>query len=1010
MPEREQLVKKIFPRIRKECRERGIEFTEIDLRWGITEEESRTGKTIRICLEEIDRCRPYFIGIIGSRYGWVPGITEIEKDEEMLKEFPWLRDYAASDKSIIEMEFAHGAILRKNDSAFFYEQGNNDSQYSNDKMDSNDKSFQSISSLESLKHTLQSTGVPYRRFTDPEELGEQVFQDILTILDRDFPQKKEMTPLDHERAEHEAYSRNRRQSYVANPEYYEAFAKYVESDGPPLIIWGRSGLGKSALMAYLAHEYQTRNPNAFVVQHFIGAAEGSDPEDVMRQVMMEIKERYQLADTIPTDENALREEFPVWLAKVGGDGQAESTDLRVGRRFQPDTLILLIDALNQLTGIAPEMHWLPDFIPANVRLIVSTTTESLPLAQLRERKWNELELQPLTEQQREAIAQGFLNRFHKSLPLSDLHTLSANPKSSSPLFLRTVLEELRIFGHHTTLHEELEDYLASADERELFQKVLARMERDHGEDAVRNVMTAIWASRHGLSESELMQITGKPRMELSELMIAMEYHLMTREGFHTFFHNYLREAVEMRYMPDEVARKAAHAKIGEYFSTREYGHRRRDEEPWQWTEAGEKERLIGSLADLAMLNLFIQSQRTHELVTHWVHADMDRVAGSYADSYGKLPDNVGNAERQEQLRNIGKILLAASRPMDAQGYLERSLEFTRKIHGIKSFQAAEALEDLAELQYELADFNGAKNSLQEAVSIHEEANSSPLKVAARYSSLASVAYQQQQYEEGLMFCNSALAVLPEGGWDEDTLRADIFTNMSGLYYRQKKLNEAISAAEQAVEAQRNLHGDSDNHTLIAMNNLASILSAAGRYVESEQLFLSLIVTLKMNLGKTHLNVASALKGFALALERANQIPRAKAAIKEALAIFLKHLPSDHPELLSGQLAVGAYEFLEGNFSEAEKIYRQYEPLRATILGFTHPTVLRGRERYIEILLALGKNRRSLHAQIGTGGCFIKTIRIQNRIKTTKMLSSCTAVRNHYNNRDRSPAIGSVHAG
>ena len=79
-PEREQLVKKTFPRIRSACRERGVEFVEIDLRWGISDEESRAGQTIRICLEEIDRCRPYFIGILGSRYGWVPGITEIEKD------------------------------------------------------------------------------------------------------------------------------------------------------------------------------------------------------------------------------------------------------------------------------------------------------------------------------------------------------------------------------------------------------------------------------------------------------------------------------------------------------------------------------------------------------------------------------------------------------------------------------------------------------------------------------------------------------------------------------------------------------------------------------------------------------------------------------------------------------------------------------------------------------------------------------------------------------------------
>src|SRR5258706_14579923 len=89
MPEREQLVKKVFPRIRKECRSRGVEFTEIDLRWGITEEESRSGRTIRICLEEIDRCRPYFIGIIGSPDGWLPALSEIQKAAEMLTEVRW---------------------------------------------------------------------------------------------------------------------------------------------------------------------------------------------------------------------------------------------------------------------------------------------------------------------------------------------------------------------------------------------------------------------------------------------------------------------------------------------------------------------------------------------------------------------------------------------------------------------------------------------------------------------------------------------------------------------------------------------------------------------------------------------------------------------------------------------------------------------------------------------------------------------------------------------------------
>src|SRR5436853_7700630 len=70
--EREHLVKKIFPEIRALCRERGVTFTEVDLRWCITEEEGEREGIIRICLDEIDRCRPYFIGILGERYGWTP--------------------------------------------------------------------------------------------------------------------------------------------------------------------------------------------------------------------------------------------------------------------------------------------------------------------------------------------------------------------------------------------------------------------------------------------------------------------------------------------------------------------------------------------------------------------------------------------------------------------------------------------------------------------------------------------------------------------------------------------------------------------------------------------------------------------------------------------------------------------------------------------------------------------------------------------------------------------------
>ena len=48
--EREELVKRVFPQLRKLCEERGVGWTEVDLRWGVTEEQAQRGEVLPICL------------------------------------------------------------------------------------------------------------------------------------------------------------------------------------------------------------------------------------------------------------------------------------------------------------------------------------------------------------------------------------------------------------------------------------------------------------------------------------------------------------------------------------------------------------------------------------------------------------------------------------------------------------------------------------------------------------------------------------------------------------------------------------------------------------------------------------------------------------------------------------------------------------------------------------------------------------------------------------------------
>lgn len=55
--ERTHLMNVVFLRLRSMARQRGVTFTEVDLRWGIVEHAAQNGKVLRLCLREIDQCQ-----------------------------------------------------------------------------------------------------------------------------------------------------------------------------------------------------------------------------------------------------------------------------------------------------------------------------------------------------------------------------------------------------------------------------------------------------------------------------------------------------------------------------------------------------------------------------------------------------------------------------------------------------------------------------------------------------------------------------------------------------------------------------------------------------------------------------------------------------------------------------------------------------------------------------------------------------------------------------------------
>lgn len=105
--ERDALRDKVLPALRSNtC---GLDNIDIcDLRWGINSdgrtEEEADSKVLISCLSVIARCRPYFIVILGERYGWVPDSTLLSRVLEGWMQVP------DEQVSVTELEIRFGPL------------------------------------------------------------------------------------------------------------------------------------------------------------------------------------------------------------------------------------------------------------------------------------------------------------------------------------------------------------------------------------------------------------------------------------------------------------------------------------------------------------------------------------------------------------------------------------------------------------------------------------------------------------------------------------------------------------------------------------------------------------------------------------------------------------------------------------------------------------------------------------------------------------------------------------
>ena len=294
--EREELVTKIFPQLKSFCAQRGVHFSYVDLSWGITQEESCSGKTIETCLSEIDKCRPYFLCMLGERYGWSqPDASSGKRDALLEKSFengekkhPWLSKYR--DRSVTEVEVLYASLIPLeeegilNERAFFYFRDPlylppNASEEEKASLQAENKycANKQNSLKERIKEAKFSVKENYR---SPQQLGELVLEELKAAIEEDCVDFSFLEALDKERHCHDLFVKSLTKVNVRRPHFSKILSEhFASSTRKPLLLHSPPAFGKSSILSHWLNEtcLQFKNEPVFFLSHFVGATRTKTP-------------------------------------------------------------------------------------------------------------------------------------------------------------------------------------------------------------------------------------------------------------------------------------------------------------------------------------------------------------------------------------------------------------------------------------------------------------------------------------------------------------------------------------------------------------------------------------------------------------------------------------------------------------------------------------------------------------------------------------------------------------
>jgi tetratricopeptide (TPR) repeat protein len=608
--ERDHLHNFVFPALEERLRERYHHLEPIDLRWGVEttgvdEQQAKEMLVLKVCLNEIERSRPFLIALLGERYGWIP---PEERMTVAAREAGYAHDLAGRSVTALEIEYG---VLNSTDQlkrSFFYfrdplpchAMDPATAAIYSDQFSLDPEGEQAHQRLIDLKARIEREHLERVRHytanwdhekccaTGLEEWGRQVLDDLWNELDAETAQlaHSATTWEELERRSLEAFMENRSRDFTGREELIVTLKKLATSEAIIGADWGASitgpaGIGKSSLMARLAAIL--RNSDHIL----LFASAGTSPDSIRIDQMLR-RWVEELATHIGI-KNTLTE-------KTTAEELEQSFHQMLGQAAAKKRVIILIDALNQFENSpqAKYLTWLPKRLPINSRLIATAIPGDASAALEGKYGVINIPLLPLAQNEAERIISAICSRYHRELNpkittiLLEKTNKSSNFACGNPLWLTMALEELNLLDaddfaradrqYDGTGEEKLLNLLVDTarqlpgDVDDLYGWLLARAEDVHGKEWAQAFVNLIAVSRSGWRESDLkvlmstMSCRSWSDLDFAALRRGFRAHVSQRGRFGQwdFSHAQMRIAAQERNLAEETVLKLLHANIANH--------------------------------------------------------------------------------------------------------------------------------------------------------------------------------------------------------------------------------------------------------------------------------------------------------------------------------------------------------------------------------------------------------------------------------------------------------------